>query len=106
MPALDRLQAELGGATFAVLPINIDTGDAGKPRAFLDGIGIENLPLNTDPDMASFETLKKRGLALGLPVTALIDKNACLVGHMNGPAEWDSDDAKALIKAAIAAADA
>jgi thiol-disulfide isomerase/thioredoxin len=104
MPALDRLQGELGGATFAVLPINIDTGDAAKPRAFLASIKTENLALNTDPDMATFEAMKKRGLALGLPVTALVDKNACLIGHMNGPAEWDSDDAKALIRAAIAAA--
>ena len=104
MPALDRLQAELGGATFAVLPINIDIGEAGKPRAFLESIKTENLALNTDPDMASFEAMKKRGLALGLPVTALIDPQACLIGHLNGPAEWDSDDAKALIKAAIAAA--
>ncbi len=104
MPALDRLQAELGGETFAVLPINIDIGDAGKPRAFLKSIKTENLALNTDPDMASFEAMKKRGLALGLPVTALIDRQGCLIGHMNGPAEWDSDDAKALIKAAIAAA--
>jgi len=104
MPALDRLQAELGGETFAVLPINIDIGDAGKPRAFLKSIKTENLALNTDPDMASFEAMKKRGLALGLPVTALIDRQGCLIGHMNGPAEWDSDDAKALIRAAIAAA--
>ena len=104
MPALDRLQTELGGETFAVLPINIDTGEAGKPRAFLKSIKTENLALNTDPDMASFEAMKKRGLALGLPVTALIDRQACLIGHINGPAEWDSGDAKALIKAAIAAA--
>ena len=104
MPALDRLQAELGGETFAVLPINIDAGEAGKPRAFLDSIKTQNLALNTDPDMASFEAMKKRGLALGLPVTALIDRQGCLIGHMNGPAEWDSDDAKALIRAAIAAA--
>jgi len=106
MPALDRLQGELGGETFAVLPINIDTGDAGKPRAFLKSIETVNLALNTDPDMATFEAMKKRGLALGLPVTALIDRQGCLIGHMNGPAEWDSDDAKALIKAAIAAAGA
>ncbi len=104
MPALDRLQGELGGDTFAVLPINIDIGDTGKPRAFLQSIKTQNLALNTDPDMATFEAMKKRGLALGLPVTALIDGRACLIGHMNGPAEWDSDDAKALIKAAIAAA--
>ena len=104
MPALDRLQSEFGGDTFAVLPINIDTGDARKPRAFLDSIKTTNLALNTDPDMETFEAMKKRGLALGLPVTALIDRQSCLIGHMNGPAEWSSGDAKALIKAAIAAA--
>ncbi len=104
MPALDRLQGELGGEDFAVLPINIDVGDADKPRAFLEAIKTKNLTLNTDPDMATFEAMKKRGLALGLPVTALIDRQGCLIGHMNGPAEWDSGDAKALIKAAIAAA--
>ncbi|HSG94384.1 MAG TPA: TlpA disulfide reductase family protein, partial [Afifellaceae bacterium] len=104
MPALDRLQGELGGETFAVLPINIDTAEAAKPRAFLESIETQNLALNTDPEMETFEAMKKRGLALGLPVTVLIDRQGCLIGHMNGPAEWDSDDAKALIKAAIAAA--
>ena len=44
--------------------------------------------------------LKKRGLALGLPVTLLIDGDGCLLAHMNGPAEWSSDDAKRLIAAA------
>ena len=39
-------------------------------------------------------TLKKRGLALGLPVTLLIDGEGCLLANMNGPADWASDDAK------------
>ena len=51
---------------------------------------------------ACFNALKKAGLAFGLPVTLLIDGKGCLLSAMNGPAAWDSEDAKALIKAATA----
>ena len=38
---------------------------------------------------------------LGLPVTLLMDDKGCLISAMNGPAAWDSEDAKALINAAL-----
>ena len=44
--------------------------------------------------------LKQRGLAFGLPVTLLIDGKGCRIGSVEGPAAWDSDEAKALIAAA------
>jgi hypothetical protein len=53
--------------------------------------------------MGVFNTLKKEGLAFGLPVTLLMDDKGCLVSAMNGPAVWDSEDAKALIGAALEA---
>jgi thiol-disulfide isomerase/thioredoxin len=102
MPALDRLQQALGGEDFAVVPVSIDTGGPERPRAFLDSIGVENLPLNIDPTTEIFEELKGRGLALGLPVTVLVGRDGCHLGHMNGPAEWDSKDGQALIEAALA----
>ncbi|MEQ8737588.1 MAG: TlpA family protein disulfide reductase, partial [Hoeflea sp.] len=37
-------------------------------------------------------------LAFGLPVTLMIGRDGCLLGVMNGPAEWASDDAKNLIR--------
>ena len=37
----------------------------------------------------------------GLPASVLLDGKGCMLGAMNAPAAWDSDDAKALIKAAI-----
>ena len=101
MPALDRLQAALGGDDFAVVPVSIDTGDRARPAEFLDSIGVEKLPLYTDPTTDIFETLKQRGLALGLPVTLLVGRDGCHIGHMNGPAEWDSGEGRALIEAAI-----
>jgi thiol-disulfide isomerase/thioredoxin len=101
MPALDRLAAAAGGEDFAVVPISIDTGSADKPKAFLDSIGVANLPLYTDPTTEIFQEMKRRSLALGLPVTLLLDRKGCRLGHINGPAEWDSDEAKALIEAAV-----
>jgi len=101
MPALDRLQAALGGDDFVVVPISIDTGDPERPAAFLEEIGAKNLPLYTDGTTRIFEELKAKSLAVGLPVTLLLDRNGCRLGHINGPAEWDSEDGKRLIEAAI-----
>lgn len=98
MPALSELQSELGDEDFKVLAINIDTGDVAKPKAFLDEIGVANLGLYRDATMGVFNTLKKESLAFGLPVTLMIGRDGCLLGAMNGPAEWASDDAKALVK--------
>ncbi|PDT51480.1 MULTISPECIES: TlpA disulfide reductase family protein [Sinorhizobium] len=102
MPALDGLQGALGGHRFEVVAVNIDTGGDDKPKAFLDEIGVKDLRYYRDASMGVFNTLKKEGLAFGLPATLLIDEKGCLIGSMNGPAAWDSDDAKRLIEVAIA----
>ena len=54
-----------------------------------------------DKEAMTLNLLKREGLALGLPVTLLVDGRGCAIGSINGPAEWDSDDAKALIRAVI-----
>ncbi|WP_319518058.1 TlpA disulfide reductase family protein [uncultured Martelella sp.] len=100
MPALDELEATMGNENFEVVAVNIDTGSDEKPKRFLDEIGISSLAYYRDETMGVFNTLKKDGLAFGLPSTVLIDENGCLLGSMNGPAEWASDDAKALVGAA------
>ena len=101
MPALDGLEAALGGEDFTVAAVNIDLGDPARAKDFLDEIGVEHLAFYSDPTSALFLDLKKRGLAFGLPVTLLIDGNGCRIGSVEGPAAWDSKDAQALIKAAI-----
>ena len=102
MPSLDRLQAALGGADFSVVPISIDTGDPMRPGTFLEEIGVKNLPVYTDRTTRIFEELKTKGIAVGLPVTLLLDRKGCHLGHINGPAEWDSEDGRRLIERAIA----
>jgi len=101
MPALDRLQKQLGSADFEVVAVNIDNGDNVKPDTFLEEVGVASLARYRDPTLGIFNDLKKRGLALGLPVTLLIDDKGCLLAHMNGPAEWSSEDAQRFITAAI-----
>jgi thiol-disulfide isomerase/thioredoxin len=100
MPELDALQKEKGDAGFQVVAVNADTGGDDKPKKFLAETGATTLTYYSDHTMALFNELKDRGLALGLPVTLLIDKDGCLMTHMNGPAAWASAEAKSFIGAA------
>jgi len=100
MPALNALQRDMGAKDFEVVAVNIDTGNDEKPKAFLAEYGVDKLGYYRDSSMGVFNSLKKEGLAFGLPATLVIDKKGCLLSAMNGPAAWDSPDAKALISAA------
>jgi thiol-disulfide isomerase/thioredoxin len=99
MPALDRLQGMLGSKDFGVVAVNIDTARLDRPKAFLNEIGIKNLKLYTDDTAASVQTLKQSGKVLGLPTTILIGRDGCEIGTLAGPAQWDSQDAMALLNA-------
>lgn len=101
MPALDALQKEMGSDAFQVVAVNVDAGDDAKPKKFLEDISVKSLGYYRDATMALFNDVKTRGLALGLPVTMLIDGQGCLIAHMNGPAEWSGPDAKRLVEAAL-----
>ncbi|KQT44412.1 sodium:dicarboxylate symporter [Aureimonas sp. Leaf454] len=97
MPALDALERERGDEAFAVVPINVDLGAPEKPKAFYAETGLSHLPFYRDETMGVFTDLKARGLALGLPVTLLVDPAGCARGILSGPAEWASPDALKLI---------
>lgn len=99
MPMLDKLQADLGGKDFDVVAINIDKGGAEKPAKFLAETGASHIALYTDPTGKLFSLVK----AVGMPTTLLIGRDGKELGRLVGPADWDSPEAVALIKAAIAA---
>ena len=101
MPALDSLQTKLGGKDFEVVAINIDTRDPEKPKNFLKEANLTRLAYFTDTKAKVFQDLKGIGKALGMPTSVLIDGQGCEIGNLAGPAEWASDDAIALIKAAV-----
>ena len=101
MPALDTLQQKAGGADFQVVTVNIDTRNLDKPKAWLNEVGISHLEYYADPSAKIFQDLKAIGRAFGMPTTLLIDPNGCELGSIAGPAEWASEDALRLVKAAI-----
>jgi thiol-disulfide isomerase/thioredoxin len=105
MPALDALQAKLGGPKFQVVAVNIDTRDPEKPLAFLKQIGVTHLSYFADESAEVFEDLKTAGKAFGMPTTLIVDPKGCEIGDMAGPAEWSSDDGVKLVSAAIGSPD-
>jgi thiol-disulfide isomerase/thioredoxin len=101
MPTLDALQDKLGGPSFEVVAVNIDTRDPDKPKRFLQEIGVRKLAYYADPSAKVFQDLKEIGRAFGMPTTMLIDPSGCEIGTIAGPAEWASEDAVKLIEAAL-----
>ena len=97
MPALDRLQQELGSDKFEVVAISVDRKGIEASRKFLDDTKVGSLALYVDPTTRLTSELR----AVGLPATLLIDRQGREIGRLLGPAEWDSEDAKRLIRAAL-----
>ncbi len=101
MPALDALQAKLGGPDFEVVAVNIDTRNLDKPKSFLQEVGVSHLSYYSDSNAKVFQDLKAIGKAIGMPTTLLVDPNGCEIASLAGPAEWASDDGVKLVSAAL-----
>ena len=99
MPHLSALQADLGGDDFAV--VTVATGRNALPamQMFFDEIGVDNLPLHTDPRQA----LARDMGVLGLPVTIILDREGQEIGRLQGDADWASESAYAIVTAIIGA---
>ena len=98
MPELSKLQKDLGGADFQVVELSEDLKGYETSAAFLKEVGADNLTLYADPKTAGLAAVN----APGLPVTLLLNRDGKEIGRLLGPAPWAGDEAKALIKAAIA----
>lgn len=101
MPALDALQAALGGPDFEVVAVNMDSRDPAKPRQWLTSNGISNLVYYADPQGKVFQALRSADRASGLPTTLIVNRKGCVVANLDGPAEWASADAQALLRAVL-----
>lgn len=99
MPHLQALQAARGGDRFSVVALNVDAGGAGRASRFLEDIGATGLIDRRDPEMASFDKLKAKGLVLGLPTTLLVNGDGCVLASLAGAADWASPEALALVDA-------
>jgi thiol-disulfide isomerase/thioredoxin len=94
MPALERLQAKLGGAEFIVLPLSIDRGGLPPVKRFYEELGLAALGVFVDQSGAATSKLA----TTGVPTTLLIDREGREIGRKIGPAEWDSPEMIALIR--------
>jgi hypothetical protein len=97
MPSLDRLQAALGSDKFEVVALSVDRKGLDASRKFLDETKVERLGLYVDASGRAISELR----VVGLPATLLLDAEGREIGRLLGPAEWDSEDAKRLIRAAV-----
>ena len=98
MPELAKLQKDLGGADFQVIELSEDLKGYAPSWDFMKQVGAQNLTLYADQKGAALDALR----APGLPVTLLLDKDGREIGRLLGPAPWSSDEAKAIIKTALA----
>ncbi|MCZ2203560.1 TlpA family protein disulfide reductase [Bartonella sp. A05] len=102
MPELAQLKRDMGEKHFDVMAINVDkAASPEKIQKFLNEVQADNLVYYRDSTMNILREVRKQGLALGLPITLLIDKDGNLIASFNGAAPWANDDAKALIQAVI-----
>ncbi|WP_203294999.1 TlpA family protein disulfide reductase [Maricaulis parjimensis] len=96
MPALNRLQEEMGGDDFQVVTISLDRS-MDDAVGFFERFDLDALPIIHDTNLASFSRIQTPGL----PTSILYDRQGREIGRVTAPAEWDSEDAMRLIQAAI-----
>ena len=94
MPALDRLQAQLGDDDFVVLPLSIDRAGLPAVRRFYEELGLQKLGIYIDASGAAPRALG----APGVPTTLLIDRQGREIARKMGAAEWDGPEMVALIR--------
>ncbi len=97
MPELSKLQKLLGSADFEVLALSEDLKGAEASAAFLKESGADNLALYIDPKATALAALQ----SVGLPTTVLIGRDGKEIGRLLGPADWASEAAQNLVKAAL-----
>ena len=94
MPSLVRLQQRLGGAAFTVIAVSEDRTGFDVIEPFIAEHKLGGLAVYHDPKSRSLLALK----ITGLPTSVLFDRTGRELGRLAGLAEWDSDEAVALIE--------
>lgn len=100
MPSLDRLAARHAGNHLAVITMAMDRASEEKIRAFHDEHELLHLTIQRDPDMKLARSMR----LFGLPTTFLIDHRGDVVAQLVGEAQWDGDEALAVIMPLVEAA--
>ena len=94
MPALDALQAKFADRPFVIVAVSLDRLGFPKITPFLERIRVSRLTVLLDRKRALYRKVGGQGL----PTTLLLDRQGRVRGYLEGPAEWDSKEAEALIR--------
>lgn len=97
MPALNEAQKVLGGDDFKVVAVATGRNDLGAINAFFTEYGVDSLDVYLDPSSA---LARDMGI-FGLPITIILDTNGKEIARLRGDADWASEDAFAVLRAAI-----
>ena len=100
-PSLDALQREMGGADFEVIAIATGRNDPAGIKRFNEEVGVTALATNYDPRSAVARAMN----VPGLPVTVVLDREGREIARLMGGADWESESARAIVAALIAAGD-
>ena len=93
MPSLDALEAQMGGADFAVVPISLDRRASHIP-SFYDTARIKHLPAWHDASFGLNGALELPGL----PTSIFYNRSGREIARIAGEVDWDSPEALALVK--------
>lgn len=96
---LAELQREFGGDAFEVVTIATGRNSVPTIERFFEEVGVDNLPVYLDPK----SKLGRDMDVLGLPITVILDPEGREIARMRGDAEWNSESAKAVVRALIGA---
>lgn len=97
MPALDRLQQELGGPEFMVLPLSIDQSGVDVVKTFYQETALKHLGLYIDKSGQAGANLA----VIGIPTTLLIDPQGRELARRVGEAEWDNPEMVSFLRSVI-----
>jgi len=86
MPALARLQQQLGGPRFEVVALSVDSGGVEAVKRFFAEHRVDSLAVYTDRSLQVNSALR----VVGLPTTVLVDREGREIARHVGPAQWDS----------------
>lgn len=98
MPALDRLQAALGGPGFEVVALSIDRGGVAAVKSFYEELDVRNLRIYVDQNA---DALGKLG-SFGIPLSVLVGRDGRELWRVVGPREWDQPVEVKRIRAHLA----
>ena len=94
LPSLKRLDARLGGDRLVILALSQDRGGWDRIAPFWKKHGLDGLTAFHDPKARA---ARAAGVS-ALPTTVLYGRDGRELGRLIGHAEWDSEEAVALLR--------